>query len=163
MKLIVNIDMTNPTQAIKFAQLLSSGVTLEEGMDGTAGFISALPMMTAILSNMNVAPQNTAPTNTAPVSSSTPAKKAIQPLDGNVSCLFVLAGDGTAVKIDGNGQYIRKGVFKMFGARLRKMGGKYDTADKMYHFVDKATAQKAASECDSTVTPAQFDEYWNKG
>ncbi|HII08616.1 MAG TPA: hypothetical protein HA355_03395 [Methanosphaera sp.] len=162
MKLIVNIDMTNPTQAIKFAQLLSSGVTLEEGMDGTAGFISALPMMTAILSNMTT-PVTPAPQNTAPVSSSTPTKKAIQPLDGNVSCLFVLAGDGTAVKIDGNGQYIRKGVFKMFGARLRKMGGKYDTSDKMYHFADKATAQKAASECDSTVTPAQFEEYWSKG
>ena len=161
MKLIVNIDMTNPTQAIKFAQLLSSGVTLEEGMDGTAGFIAAIPMMTAILSNM--ATPTPTPTNTAPVSSSTSAKKAIQPLDGNVSCLFVLAGDGTAVKIDGNGRYIRKGVFKIFGARLRKMGGKYDTSDKMYHFADKATAQKAAAECDSTVTPAQFEEYWSKG
>lgn len=160
MKLIVNIDMTNPTQAIKFAQLLSSGVTLEEGMDGTAGFISALPMMTAILSNMATPTPTPAPTNTAPVASSTPAKKAIQPLDGNVSCLFVIDGDGTAVRIDGNGQYIRKGVFKMFGARLRKMGGKYNTADKMYHFADKAMAQKAASECDSTVTPDQFMEYW---
>lgn len=160
MKLVINIDMTNPSQAIKFAQLLTSGVTLEEGMDGTAGFISALPMMTAILSNMATSTPTPAPTNTAPVASSTPTKKAIQPLDGNVSCLFVLGGDGTAIRIDGNGQYIRKGVFKMFGARLRKMGGKYNTADKMYHFTDKATAQKAASECDSTVTPDQFMEYW---
>lgn len=160
MKLIINIDMTNATQAIKFAQLLSTGVTLEEGMDGTAGFIAAIPMMTAILSNMAPATAPT-PTESAPAKAST--GKAIQPLDGNVSCLFVLDGDGTAVRIDGNGQYIRKGVFKMFGARLRQMGGKYNTADKMYHFADKATAQKAASECDSTVTPAQFAEYWSKG
>lgn len=160
MKLVVNIDMTNAQQAIKFAQLLSSGVTLEEGMDGTAGFIAALPLLTAVLSNMATPAPAPAPSPTPAKASS--SKKAIQPLDGNVSCLFVLDGDGTAVRIDGNGQFIRKGVFKMFGARLRKMGGKYDTADKMYHFSDKAAAQKAAAECDSTVTPAQFEEYWNK-
>lgn len=160
MKLVINIDMTNATQAIKFAQLLSTGVTLEEGMDGTAGFISALPLLTAVLSNMAPATQPTQPESVPVVSAPT---KALQPLDGNVSCLFVIDGDGTAIRIDGNGQYIRKGVYKMFGARLRKMGGKYNTATKMYHFADKASAQKAAAECDSTVTPEQFMEYWTKG